>query len=44
MAWTPALLELFEDLKACITSSPITIQYDPDTPEFLKTDWSSEGM
>ena len=44
MAWTPELLELFEDLKESITSSPITARYNPELPVFLKTDWSSEGM
>ena len=44
MAWSPSLLQLFDDLKRSITSSPVTARYDPDKPVFLKTDWSSEGM
>ena len=44
MAWSPMLLELFNDMKQCITSSPILIRYDPTRPVFLKTDWSAEGM
>ena len=43
-AWTPALLELFHEIKDCITSSPTLVRYDPTQPTFLKTDWSSEGM
>ena len=44
MAWTPELLELFTDIKRCITSSPVLARYDPDKPTFLKIDWSAEGM
>ena len=44
MAWSPSLIELFEDLKICITSSPILNRFDPTKPFFLKTDWSSYGM
>ena len=44
VAWTPERIELFENMKLCITSSPITIRYDPNMPVFLKTDWSSCGM
>ena len=44
LAWTPTLIELFEDLKTAITSSPTTARYDPNKPVFLKIDWSSEGM
>ena len=44
LAWTPELIQLFEDLKRCITSGPILARYDPSKPTFLKTDWSAEGM
>ena len=44
MPWSPQLIQLFEDVKVCITSSPVLARYDPDKPKFLKTDWSAEGM
>ena len=44
MAWTQELIELFNDIKVCITSSPVLARYDPAKPTFLKTDWSAEGM
>lgn len=44
MEWTPELIQLFEDLKRCVTSSPVLARYDPNKPTFLKTDWSAEGM
>ena len=44
MAWTQESLELFNDIKICITSSPVLARYDPAKPTFLKTDWSAEGM
>ena len=44
LAWTPDLIQLFEDMKHCITSSPILARYDPSKPTFLKSDWSAEGM
>ncbi len=43
-AWTDTLKQLFEDLKVCITSSPVLARFDSTKPTFLKTDWSSEGM
>ena len=44
IAWSPSLLQLFQDIKTCITSSPVLARYDHDKPVFLKTDWSAEGM
>ena len=44
MAWSPALIELFDDIKVCITSSPVLARYDPSKPTFLETDWSAEDM
>ena len=44
LAWTPAIISLFEELKVGVTSSPILARFDPDKPTFLKTDWSAEGM
>ena len=44
MAWSPALIQWFEDIKTYITSLPVLDRYDPDKPTFLKTDWSAEGM
>ena len=43
IAWTPALIKLFEDVKVCVTSSPVLARYDPSKPTFLKTGWSAEG-
>ena len=37
-------MQLFEDIKTCITSSSVLARYDPEKPTFLKTDWSAEGM
>ena len=44
MAWTPALIELFNELKKVVTSSPVLAIFDPDKTTFLKTYWSAEGM
>ena len=44
IAWTPELIELFNELKVDITSSPVLRRFDPSRPTFLKTDWSAEGM
>ena len=44
MAWSPQLIELFEDIKICITPSPVLARFDPDKPTILKTDWSARGM
>ena len=44
MVWLPGLIQMFEDMKNCITSSPIMVHLDPTKPVFLKTGWSSEGM
>ena len=44
MKWSPDLIQLFEDMKKCITSQPILARFDPTKPVFIKTDWSTEGM
>ena len=44
LAWTSELLELFNNMKKAITSSPMLARFDPDKPVFLKTDYSAEGM
>ena len=44
LAWTQELIQLFNDIKLCIISSPVLARYNPDKPTFLKTDWSAEGM
>ena len=44
MAWTPKLMWLFVNSKFCIKSSLVLVRYDPDKPEFLKTNWIVEGM
>ena len=44
MAWTPALLEVFNKLKKRVTYSPVLDIFDPNKTTFLKTDWSTEGM
>ena len=41
MAWTPALIELFEELNKVVTSSPVLEIFDPDKPALLNTDWSA---
>ena len=38
MAWTPELVELFENMKKDVTSSPVLARYDSKKPTFLKTD------
>ena len=35
-AWTSELIKLFNDIKVCITSSPILARYAPDKPTFKK--------
>jgi len=44
MGWTTKLIQLFEDLKIGITSSPVLSRFDPRKPTILKTDWSARGM
>ena len=44
MACIPETVELFEDVKVSITSSPLLARYDPVKPKFIKTDWSAEGI
>ena len=44
MEWSPDLIQLFEYMKKCITSSPSLERFDPTKPVFLKTDWIAEGM
>jgi len=44
MAWSPSLIDLFQDIKVCITSSPVLARYDPSKPTCLKTDQSAHGM
>jgi len=44
MAWSPQLVQLFQDIKTMITSSPLLARFKPAKPVFLKTDWSTSGM
>ena len=44
IAWFPDLIQLFEDMKKCITYSPIMERFDPTKLVLLKTDWSTEVM
>ena len=44
MAWTPDLVQLFQDIKRMITSSPLLARFNTAKPVFLKTDWSASGM
>ena len=44
MYCTPDLIALFHELKGSITSSLVLSCFDPEKPNFLKTDWSAEGM
>ena len=44
MAWLHDLIQIFEDMKKCITFSPILARFNPTELIFLKTDWSTEGM
>ena len=37
MVWSPDLIELFNDIKICITSSPVLARFDPSKLTFLKT-------
>ena len=44
MAWTPELIELFNELEKGVTSSPVLARFDPYKPTFLKNYWIAEGM
>jgi len=44
MAWIPESIEIFENMKVSILSSPLLARYDPEKLTFIKTDWSAEGM
>ena len=37
MAWTPELIELFNELKKGVTYSPVLAIFDPDKSIFFKT-------
>ena len=41
MAWTPALMELFNELKKGVTYSPVLARFDPDKPTLLQIGWSA---
>ena len=43
MTWSPDLIQIFEDMKNCITSLPILAHFDPTKPVFLKIDLSEKG-
>jgi hypothetical protein len=43
-AWTLALRELFDKLKAAITASPCLARADSDKPFFIRTDWAKHGV
>ena len=36
MGWTPALVELFDELKKGVTSSLVLAIFDPNKPTFFK--------
>lgn len=44
MAWTSESIQIFEDIKICITSFCILACYNSDKPTFLKPDWIVEDM
>ena len=44
MAWSLDLIEIFNDMKICITSSLVLARFDPSKLIFQETDWSMEGM
>ena len=44
VVWTPSLIELFNDLKNGLLTSPVLARFDTAKPTFLKTDWSGKGM
>ena len=44
MAWTPNLVQYFENIELYVTLSPVIARYNPNTLTFLKTAWSAEGM
>jgi hypothetical protein len=44
LLWTPPLVDLWDELKISITSSPCLARYDSSLPCFLKTDWAGTGM
>ena len=42
MAWTPALIEIFNKLKKVVTSSKVLARFDTNKLTFLKTYWRPE--
>ena len=44
MACISNLIQLFEDINVCITSSTVIDIYNPNKLTFFKIDWSAEGM
>ena len=44
MVRTPALIELFDELKKGVTYLPVLVIFDPDKLTFFHNDWSAEVM
>ena len=44
IACTPALIELFDELKKGVTYLPVLVIFDPDKLTFFHNDWSAEVM
>ena len=44
LAWSPQLINGFENCKKNLVTSPLLLRYDSSKPTFLKTDWSAGGM
>ena len=44
LSWNPTLINLFNDYKNYLVTSPLLLRYDSSKPAFPKTDWSADGM
>ena len=44
MAWTPELMELFDELKKGVTYLPVLVIFDPNKKTLLKNNRITEGM
>ena len=44
LAWSPQIVDVFENCKTNMTTVLLLPQYDSSKPIFFKTDWSADGM
>ena len=43
LVWSPTLIDLFQNYKTILITSPLLLRYDSSKPTLLKIDWSVGG-